>query len=107
MKTEMIKSMGNIVNNTIKASAKAENAVTTKAVKNGEKMMAMAQDAKAAQGKAMIKKAYTKPETNVLELEKKNLKAASGWDNGGYKPRGTAEEAVDNSSSWDHIWDNM
>lgn len=106
MKAEMIKSAGNVVTNTIKASAKADTAVASKAVKNGEKMMALAQDAKAAQGKAMVKKAYTRPEVEVVELEKKNLKAASGgWDDGGYNPRGAQE--VDNSSSWDHIWDNM
>lgn len=103
MKAEMIKSASNVITNTIKASAKADTSVATKAVKNGEKMIALAQDAKAAQGKAMIKKAYVKPEVEVVEIEKANLKAASGWDNGGYNPRG-GYEAPERRGSWGNIW---
>ena len=105
MKAEMIKSVGNVVTNTLKASAKTET-VATKTVKNGEKMMAMAQDAKAAQGKAMVKKAYIKPEIQTIELETHKMKAASGWDNGGYNPRGGYEAAPERRGAWGNLWED-
>ena len=78
MKAEAIK----LVSNSIKSAVapKAEKAVVI-SMNDGKKSLASAQDAMAAQGKAMVKKAYVKPQTLTVEIKHQELMAASG--NGG------------------------
>ena len=106
MKSEAIK----LVSNSIKSAVapKAEKVIAVS--KDGEKAMAVAQDAMAAQGKAMVKKAYVKPQTLTVEIKHQELMAASGnggnthWtDDGG----GTGGRP-DDGSGWvksHSIWD--
>jgi len=106
MKAEAIKSIGNVITRAISGSAKAEAAPVSHAVKGGEKLMAAGQDAAAVQGRAMVKP-YAKPEMTEVKMEKKNLKAASGFDNN--STDGGFEEPVSSSSKsfWDEdYWDS-
>ncbi|MCM1265927.1 MAG: hypothetical protein NC200_06980 [Candidatus Gastranaerophilales bacterium] len=76
MKTELMTTIKTV-------SSKITSAVKSKGsqelVKDGEKLISSAQDATAAQGKAMVKP-YVKPEIKNVNLDKKNLKAASGGE---------------------------
>ncbi len=74
MKLEMVNAVKNTVVNMV-SPKKAEKAASV-AIKDGERMIANGQDAAAAQGKAMLKP-YVKPEMEVVEIKKSNLKAAS------------------------------
>ena len=115
MKTEAIK----LVSNSIKSMfvPKVEKAATV-VINDGEKAIATAQDAMAMQGKAMVKKAYVKPQTKTVKLEKEELMAASGnngggsthWeddgDNGGGRPDDGSGWAKQQFDPWDEgsLW---
>lgn len=106
MKTEAIKAMGNVITNSIKSAPKAE-AHVAKSVKGGEKLMAAGQDAAAVQGRAMVKP-YVKPEMKVVELEKQNLRAASGYEGGKDLDDIDFQSMDDAGSSWANsssIWE--
>jgi hypothetical protein len=93
MKAEAINSMKSVITNTIKSASKNE-AVAKNTVKDGAKMIAVGQDAAAAQGKAMIKP-YVKPEMEVIDMKKGNLKAASGY---------TGRNPLEDNDDWGIKW---
>ena len=75
MKLEAIKMIGSAAKSMVAPEAK--KAVTV-SIKDGASKLESAQDAMASQGKAMVKKAYVKPEMKVVEIKKRNMQAASG-----------------------------
>lgn len=88
---------------------KVEKAAAEVASKEGkEAALAIGQDARSIQGKAMLK-AYEKPEMKEVKLKKENTKAASGegWDKGGEDDYGTGGDLdSDFGSGSNSIWDS-
>ncbi len=107
MKLEAIKMIGSAAKSMVAPEAK--KAVTV-SIKDGASKLESAQDAMASQGKAMVKKAYVKPEMKVVEIKKRNMQAASGGTTDPFDTGvGTGSGIDGDDDAWarsSSIWDN-